>query len=65
MKKAANITKNKSKKPSFAVMQTSSDLKNALLIVSLLGNLFVLCVWIVVRLTSDYDQALLQFFFNK
>lgn len=55
--------KRPAKKP--AVFQTSEDAKTALLIVSLLVNLFVLSLWVAVRVTDQYDAALTEFFFNR
>ena len=44
------------------IFHTYADLRAALLITSLLINLFVASLWIIVNLTSHYDQALIQFF---
>lgn len=44
--------------------QLGHDLKNALLIVSLVINLFVLSTWIAVQVTSRYDAQLASFLFN-
>ncbi|MBP9667914.1 hypothetical protein KBD87_03860 [Candidatus Saccharibacteria bacterium] len=48
-----------------AEFQTSRDVKDALLIVSLIANLFVLCLWIALQLTSRYDDALVSFFIHR
>jgi len=47
------------------VFETSKDLKNAVLIISLLGNFFVLSLWIVLNTTSYYDSVLFNFFINR
>lgn len=44
------------------VFQTSADLKTALLVVSLLLNVFVFCLWLTLQITSQYDAALHSFF---
>jgi len=44
------------------VFQTSADLRTALLIVSLILNVFVFCIWLTLQLTSQYDAALYDFF---
>lgn len=44
--------------------QVGQDLKNALLIVSLVINLFILSTWIAVQVTSRYDAQLASFLFN-
>lgn len=58
-------TKKRPAKKSVAVFQTSEDAKTALLIVSLLANIFVLSLWVAVRVTDQYDAALASFFFNR
>lgn len=40
--------------------QVGHDLRNAMLIVSVLVNLFVLTTWIALQLTSVYDASLAQ-----
>jgi hypothetical protein len=48
-----------------ASSQISYDLKNAILIVSLVINLTVLTVWIAVQVTSQYDAQLVGFLLNR
>lgn len=43
----------------------SQDLKDAVLIVSLLANLFVFALWMVLLLTNQYDMALTDLFLNR
>jgi hypothetical protein len=62
--KQKKITRSVSK-PKVAVFETSKDLKDSVLIVSLIGNLFVLSVWIVLNTTSYYDAVLFNFFVNR
>lgn len=45
--------------------QLSYDFKNAVLIVSVVANLFVLTAWIAVQVTSRYDTQLTNFLFNQ
>lgn len=54
------IVTTKAKKP--VVLQTGTDLKTALLLVSLFINLFVFCIWLTLQITSEYDKALYDFF---
>ena len=54
------VAAKKTKQP--VVFQTGADLKTALLIVSLLLNAFVLCIWITLQITYRYDQSLYNFF---
>jgi hypothetical protein len=65
MKKPTVSKSKRSVKQKVSVFETSKDLKNAVLIVSLLGNLFVLCLWIVLNTTNYYDSALYNFFINR
>ena len=48
-----------------AVFHTTQDVKDAVLIVSLLVNLFVLCLWIALQVTTSYDSSLVSFFLNR
>jgi hypothetical protein len=47
------------------VFTTGADVKTALLIVSVTINLFVLCLWVALQVTSYYDQALVNFFIHR
>lgn len=42
------------------VLQTNEDLKNSILIVSLIANLFVLTAWLVVQADPSITLALLE-----
>jgi len=42
----------------------AQDVKNSVLIVSLVANLFVLTAWIAVQVTSRYDAQVASFLFN-
>lgn len=43
----------------------SSDLKNALLIFSLVVNLFIFITWVAIRVTNQYDAQLSNFLFTR
>lgn len=47
------------------VLPTSFDVMTAVLIVSLIINLFILCLWITLQVTDRYDLALFQFFVHR
>lgn len=48
-----------------AVVQTERDMKDALLTVSIFTNLFILCLWVALQSTTQYDAALTTFFLNR
>ncbi|HEY1085217.1 MAG TPA: hypothetical protein VGE34_00640 [Candidatus Saccharimonadales bacterium] len=64
MKKTAKNT-SKSAKKSLVVFDTGRDAMAALLIVSLLINLFFVCLWVALRSTTQYDEALTAFFLGR
>jgi hypothetical protein len=43
----------------------TQDLKNAVLIVSVVANLFILSAWIALQVTSQYDVQLSNFLFTR
>lgn len=45
--------------------QLSQDLKNAVLIVSIVTNLFILTTWIALQVTTQYDTQLAILLFNR
>ena len=47
------------------VDQTNQDLKNALLIVSLVVNAFILIAWITLQVTTLYDAQVAAFLFTR
>ncbi|HSW77909.1 MAG TPA: hypothetical protein VLG36_03865 [Candidatus Chromulinivoraceae bacterium] len=71
----AQNTKNTTKKEQMeAVMeltrpipssQMSQDLKTAVLIVSVVANLFVLTAWIALQVTTQYDGQIANFLFTR
>jgi len=48
-----------------ALLQTERDFKDAVLTVSIFVNLFILCVWVALQTTSQYDTVLANFFINR
>lgn len=48
-----------------AEAQTERDFKDAILMVSVFVNLFMLCLWVALQTTSQYDSALVDFFINR
>lgn len=47
------------------VSQMSQDLKTAVLIVSVLANLFVFTTWIALQVTTEFDTQIANFLFNR
>lgn len=48
-----------------AIAQTERDFKDALMMVSIFANLFILCLWIAVQTTAQYDAALIDFLIKR
>lgn len=48
-----------------ALLQSERDFKDALLIVSITANLFVVCLWVALQVTSRYDTSLTSFFIHR
>lgn len=61
---SSKFSKTKVDEPS-AVAQTERDFKNSVLMVSIFVNMFMLCLWIAVQTTSQYDAALVEFFVSR
>ena len=47
------------------VDQSVQDFRSAVLVVSLAINLIIFTTWIILRITTQYDSALLQAFLNR
>lgn len=47
------------------LFQTGRDVRDAVLVVSIAVNIFMLCIWVVLQQTSIYDQALFNFFIHR
>lgn len=48
-----------------AIEQTERDFKDAIMTVSVFVNLFVLCVWVALQTTAQYDTVLANFFLDR
>lgn len=48
-----------------AITQTERDFKDAVMTVSIFVNLFMLCVWVALQSTSQYDAVLANFFLTR
>jgi hypothetical protein len=48
-----------------AIAQTERDFKDAIMTVSVFVNLFILCVWVALQTTAQYDTVLANFFLNR
>ena len=68
MKTKASVAPKRYKKapvdPS-ALAQTERDFKDAILTVSVFVNLFMLCVWVVLQSSTQYDVAIANFFLDR
>lgn len=62
---ASKITKKSFGPDPSAIVQTERDFKDAVLTVSVFANLFILCLWVALQATSQYDTALVSFFINR
>ena len=58
-------TKSSSTPPARHGLGTTIDLMAAVLIVSLLINLFVVCIWVTLSITNQYDDAFARFFLGR
>jgi hypothetical protein len=62
-KQTANISEN-SKEAVTTTSNMSQDLKNSVLIVSVVLNLFILTAWIALQVTPRFDAQLSSFLFK-
>ena len=51
--------------PDYVVRRLNEDVRNSILVVSILANLFVLIGWLVIQVSSRYDAALIYYLQNK
>jgi hypothetical protein len=51
--------------PVIVTERVGEDLKNSILIVSVVANLFVLTAWIALQVTSQFDSQLASFLFTR
>jgi hypothetical protein len=63
--KATKETKKVIVSPEFVVHQLNEDVRNSILIVSVLANVFFLIGWLVIQVSSRYDAALINYLQNK
>jgi hypothetical protein len=64
-KTARSSVKQDKVSPEFVVSQLNQDVRNSILVVSVLVNLFVLIGWLVVQVSARYDTALINYLQNK
>lgn len=48
-----------------AQSQMTQDLKNAVLIVSVVANLFIFTAWVTLQVTTQFDSQIASFLFNR
>ncbi len=51
--------------PGYIVHQLGDDVRNSVLVVSLLINVFMLIGWLVIQVTTRYDTALVNYLQNR
>lgn len=51
--------------PEYIVRRLNEDVRNSILVVSVLVNLFVLIGWLVVEVSNRYDAALIYYLQNR
>jgi hypothetical protein len=68
MAQKTNTTKNESIEMAMEMVQTSNmsqDLKTAVLIVSVVANLFFFTGWVALQVTTQYDMQIATLLFNR
>lgn len=63
--KESKSTKAIAVSPEYIVKQLNQDVRNSVLVVSLLVNVFVLIGWLVVQVSTRYDVALINYLQNR
>ena len=58
-------TNNNQEIQAMAVAQTGQDVRNAILVVSIVLNLFVFIAWLAMQVTTRYDAQIAGFLFNR
>ncbi len=51
--------------PEYIVRQLNEDVRNSILVVSVLVNVFFLIGWLVIQVSNRYDAALINYIQNK
>lgn len=64
-KKHTNVEEKNDTVAVSTMAQTNRDLVTAVLIVSLLANLFILTAWVTLQVTSAYDAQVATFLFTR
>ena len=60
-----NETQNEAVEAAMPVSSMSQDLKTAVLIVSVVANLFIFTAWVALQVTTQYDMQVASFLFNR
>lgn len=55
----------RSAKGQISALITGEDLRTAILIVSVIINLFFLIAWVTLQVTDQYDEEVISFLFNR
>ena len=63
--KIVTTTKAVALAPEKVVHQLNEDVRNSILVVSLLTNAFILIGWLVIQVSTRYDAALINYLQNK
>lgn len=63
--KETKETKKQIVSPEYVVKQFNEDVRNSILVVSVLVNLFFLIGWLVIQVSNRYDAALINYLQNK
>ena len=63
--KETKTTKKSAVSPEFVVKQLNEDVRNSVLVVSIMVNLFFLIGWLVIQVSTRYDAALINYLQNK
>ena len=64
-KQKAVINKAVALAPEKVVHQLNEDVRDSILVVSLMANAFVLIGWLVIQVSARYDAALINYLQNK
>lgn len=51
--------------PEFIVKQFGEDVRNSVLVVSIVANVFFLIGWLVIQVTNQFDGALIAYLQTK
>lgn len=63
--KETKETKKQVVSPEYVVKQFNQDVRNSILVVSVLINVFFLIGWLVIQVSTRYDAALINYLQNK